>query len=108
MSLDKLKTAIAARFPVQFEYEDPSGERVGNPHAVFIFRRKDGTESTKVHIEQTAGVSKSKDAKPFPSFRMFDLEKLAVTSIRTEDGPFDISEEYNPEWEGYQFVIIKV
>ena len=50
--------------PVSFEYKDDTGNRTGNPHAVFVLRRKDGTESTKVHIEQTAGVSNS--GKPFP------------------------------------------
>jgi len=109
MSLEILKEAIEKRMPVVFEYNKPSkihGIRIGNPHAVFIMRRKDGSESTKVHIVQTSGVSDSE--QEFPSFRMFDLKELSNVEISTTDAPFDISDDYNAEWEGYNFVIAKV
>jgi len=94
---------------VSFEYNKQGktpGLRVGNPHAVFIMRRKDGTESTKVHIVQVGGVSDS--GQEFPSFRMFDLSELSDVEIDQSEGGFEISDDYNPEWSGYEFVIAKV
>jgi hypothetical protein len=62
MSLEILKEAIKKRLPIEFEYNKEGkipGLRKGNPHAVFIMRKKDGSESTKVHVVQTSGVSDS-------------------------------------------------
>lgn len=109
MSLEILKEAIENKLKVSFEYSKPgkiSGRRVGDPHAVFIMRRKDGSESTKVHIVQTAGVSDS--GQEFPSFRVFDLLELADMKIVAPAEHFAVSSDYNPEWEGYRFVISKV
>lgn len=109
MSLEILKEAIAKKMPITFEYNKPGktpGERVGNPHAVFIMRKKDDSESTKVHIVQTSGVSDSGQA--FPSFRLFDLTELSNVRIKQADTPFDISEKYNAKWDGYNYVIAKV
>ena len=109
MTLDLLKQAIGSRSPISFEYNKEGktpGQRVGNPHAVFIMRRKDGTETPKVHIVQTDGVSDSE--QPFPSFRMFDLDELSEILIQESGSPFPIHPDYNPKWEGYQFVIAKV
>jgi len=109
MSLDVVKEAIAARSPIRFQYNKEGktpGLRIGDPHAVFIFRRKDGTESTKVHVVQTGGVSDS--GQEFPSFRMFDLEELSHVELEPSEAPFEISDSYNPEWSGYSFVIAKV
>lgn len=55
MSLEILKEAIEKKSKISFEYNKPGktlGRRVGDTHAVFIMRRKDGSESTKVHIIQ--------------------------------------------------------
>ena len=55
-SLKLLVAAIKSRSPVSFHYDKAGkipGLRIGNPHAAFILRRKDGTESTKVDIVQT-------------------------------------------------------
>jgi len=109
MSLKILKQAIEKRMPISFEYNRPGktpGTRIGNPHAVFIMRKKDGSESTKVHVVQTSGVSDSEQA--FPSFRMFDLTELSNVKICDGAAPFQISEEYNAQWDGYKFVIAKV
>ena len=108
MSLDILKEAIEQKAPISFEYNKQGkveGVRVGNPHAVFIMRRKDGTESTKVHIYQTDGVSDS--GQVLPSFRMFDLEEITNVKI-LELSAFEIAEQYNPEWDGYKFTIARV
>ena len=109
MSLDNLKNAISARKPITFEYNKLGktlGERIGNPHAVFIFKRKDGTESTKVHIVQTGGVTDS--GQEFPSFRMFDIEEIANVVVLNDLPKFTPSEDYNPTWDGYAFVIAKI
>ncbi len=109
MSLEILKEAIAKRMPITFEYNKPDktpGERVGNPHAVFIMRKKDGSESTKVHVVQTSGVSDS--GQEFPSFRLFNLTELSNVRIQDTGTQFEISEDYNAEWDGYKYVIAKV
>ncbi|HKO95847.1 MAG TPA: hypothetical protein VJU86_02565 [Pyrinomonadaceae bacterium] len=51
MNLELLVRAIKSRTPISFEYnkaDKTPGLRIGNAHAAFIMRRKDGTESTKV------------------------------------------------------------
>ena len=101
MSLSEIKQAIKEQKPISFTYNKvgkTSGVRVGNPHAVWVMRRKDGTESTKVHIVQVSGVSDS--GQKFPSFRMFDLNEIDNVSMNEESPNFEISEQYNPEWPG--------
>lgn len=107
--LDLFKQAIASRSPISFEYNKEGkihGQRVGNPHAIWVMRRKDGTETTKVHIVQTDGVSDGNE--PFPSFRMFDLDEISQIVVCGSGSPFPIHPDYNPLWEGYQFVIAKI
>ena len=109
MSLDNLKKAIARQVPVEFQYNKPGktpGIRVGNPHAVFIMRKKDGTESTKVHLVQVSGVSDS--GQELPSFRMFDLDEVTDVVVLESAEKFEPSDGYNPTWEGYKFVIAKI
>lgn len=109
MSLETLKEAIEKKSKISFEYNKPgkiSGRRIGDPHAIFIMRRKDGSESTKVHIVQTDGVSDS--GQKLPSFRMFDLLELTNIEIISPVEVFSVDSDYNPEWEGYKFVISKV
>ena len=99
MSLQILKEAIEKQIPISFQYNKPGktpGERIGNPHAVWVMRKKDGMESTKVHIVQTEGVSDS--GQELPSFRMFDLDVLSEVKLLENNNSFEISEQYNPEW----------
>lgn len=111
-NLDILIAAIKQRKPVSFTYNKPgkiSGVRIGNPHAVFIFTSKSGEKSTKIHIVQTDGVSDSKDEKPFPDFRMFNIEELDSLILLEESLSFEpYYEKYNPEWDGYKDVMAKV
>lgn len=109
MSLLQLKKAIEARKPIAFTYNKPGktlGKRIGNPHAVWVMRKKDNTESTKVHVVQTSGVSDS--GQIMPSFRMFDLEEIGDVSVLEDQPQFEAASEYNPEWEGYTFVLAKI
>lgn len=109
MSLSTIREAIGKKVMITFEYNKAGkilGQRIGNPHAVFIMRRKDGSESTKVHIYQTGGVSDS--AQVLPDFRTFDLLELTNVSIVEPAQQFQISDKYNPEWQGYTFTIAKV
>lgn len=108
--LDKLTKAIKEKKIIEFEYNKPektAGTRIGNPYAVFIFTAKDGKQSTKVHLVQTDGVSDSKIENPFPEFRMFNIEELSNVELKNETFS-QISEKYNPEWEGYKDVIEKI
>ena len=111
-NLDILIKAIKNRKPVSFEYNKPGktpGLRIGNPHAVFIFTSKADEKSTKIHIVQTSGVSDTKDEKPFPDFRMFNIEDLSDLTILEEQPDFEpFYEKYNPEWEGYKDIIEKI
>jgi hypothetical protein len=109
-NLKLLVRAIKSRSPVSFRYDKPGktrGLRVGNPHAVFILRRKDGAESTKVDIVQTAGVS---DTHPpaFPEWRRFDLAVISEIVVRDEEAPFRIDPRYKPDAEPYEFAIAQV
>lgn len=109
MSLQLLKDAIDRRKPISFRYKKSGknpGERIGNTHAIWVMRKKDGTESTKVHIFQTDGVSDS--GQELPSFRMFDLDTLSEVEILEDNESFEISELYNPEWKDYKCVIAKI
>lgn len=77
--LDELKKAIQEKRIISFEYNKQGktpGKRIGNPYAIFIFTSKSGTQSTKVHIEQTDGVSDSKATNPLPDFRMFNITEF--------------------------------
>ncbi len=109
-NLDLLSHAIREKKKISFEYNKPgktSGQRIGNPYAIFILTAKSGVQSTKVHLVQTAGVSDSKDVSPFPDFRMFNIQELS--NIEVLDETFEpTSKKYNPSWEGYKDVISKV
>ncbi|MCX5807031.1 MAG: hypothetical protein NT010_13390 [Proteobacteria bacterium] len=111
MIIETLKDAIKRKVAISFEYNKPgktSGSRIGNPHAIYIMRKNDGTESTKVDILQTSGVSDSASEKILPSFRMFFIEHLSNVAICEPVTPFKESPEYNPESDRYKYVIAKV
>ena len=102
--------AIRSRSPVSFHYDKAGktpGLRIGNPHAAFVLRRKDRTESTKLDIVQTAGVS---DTHPpaFPEWRRFDLANISKVVVREDERPFRIDPRYNPEADSYRFAIGQV
>lgn len=109
MSLQLLKKAISERKSISFGYNKVGkiqGNRIGNPHAIFIYRAKDGRESTKVHLVQIDGVT---DSEPnFPEFRTFNIEEITNVTIIESSMQFDIDSKYNPVWFGYDNVIIKV
>ena len=109
-TLETLKMAIESQKPISFEYNKEGkvqGERIGNPHAVFIFTAKSRKQSTKTHIVQTEGVSDTEPAD-FPDFRMFNIEELSNIKILENKNQFLLHEKYNPEWEGYKDIIAKV
>lgn len=109
MSLESIRNAITSNKPISFNYNKTGkiqGLRIGNPHAVWVMRKKDGTETTKVHIVQVGGVSDS--GQEFPSFRMFDLKDVGDVSVLHDSPEFTPDEKYNPEWDGYTFLIEKV
>lgn len=106
---EAIKRAMESRKPIQFEYNKTGkklGKRIGNPHAIFILTSKANVQSIKAHIVQTAGVYDS--AKPFPSFRMFDVKDLTNIKILTECENFQVHQDYNPAWNGYMNSIAKI
>lgn len=109
MSLEKLRDAITVRKPISFEYNKPGktpGARIGHPHAIWVMRKNDGTKSTKVHIVQVDGVTDS--GQEFPSFRMFDLTEISAVSVLLDLPTFTPDGKYNPEWDGYTFLVAKI
>src|SRR5882672_4366436 len=109
-NLKSLVGAIRSRSAVSFHYDKAGkapGLRIGNPHAAFILRRKDGTESTKVDIVQTAGVSDT-DPPVFPEWRRFDLVAISKVVVREEERPFRIDPRYKPDADPYNFAIAQV
>ena len=109
-NLKLLIGAINSRSPVSFHYNKAGktrGLRVGNPHAAFILRRKDGIESTKVDIVQTSGVSDT-DTPAFPEWRRFDLAAISKVVVREEERPFRIDPRYKPDADPYKFAIAQV
>lgn len=104
--LEQLRAAIEARAPVSFEYAKAPGRRTGNPHALFLLRRKDGVETAKVDIAQTAGFSAS--GGPFPSWRRFDVDGIDLLEVHAELAPFEVSDVYNSEAEVYELSIARV
>lgn len=109
-NLELLIEAINTQKPISFEYNKPGktlGQRIGNPHSVFIFTSKAGAKSTKIHLVQTAGVTDSEIN--FPDFRMFNIEHLSKIEVLNSQPSFEpYYDKYNPEWEGYQDVIAKI
>lgn len=109
MSLEILTDAIKKMAKISFEYNKTgkvSGTRFGDPHAVFIMRRKDNTESTKVDIFQTGGASDT--GQELPGWRMFDLSELTDIRILSPIERFHVAEGYKPDSERYRYVIAKV
>ena len=111
MALNILIKAINNRKVVRYQYNkpgEPSGERIGHPYAVFMFTSKADITSTKVHIVQVSGVSKS--GKPFPSFRMHNIEELTNVQLLDHLPTFGdvLHPDYNPESEMYIDVIAKI
>ena len=109
--LEILQKTIEQKKPIQFEYIKEGkirGKRIGNPHAIFILTSKKNKQSIKVHIVQTSGVSDSKNERPFPDWRMFDIESLTDIQILNNKPCFQIDKKYNPEWDGYKNVIAKI
>lgn len=113
MSLEILIEAINKRKTIKYEYnkiDEPVGERIGHPYAIYIFTSKAGIMSTKIHIVQIDGVSKSIEKNPFPSFRTHNIEELTNVQILDDipsfEEPFHI--DYKPESKLYLDVIAKL
>ncbi len=108
-NIDILKKAIESKKPISYEYIKPGktpGRRTGDPYAVFVFTAKDGTQSTKLHVVQTSGVSDSSDRQPLPSFRTHEVELLSNITILDSEPNFTPNHpDYNPNWEKYDNVI---
>ena len=95
-AIESLKQAIAACRPVEFRYvregKDP-GIRVGHPHVVHIFRRKDGVEVILTEIFQVGGASASGDPV---GWRRFNVDELGDVEVLLDRARFKIEQDFNP------------
>lgn len=111
-NLELLIKSVEDKRPISFEYNKTgkvSGTRIGNVYAIFIFTSKTGEKSTKLHIVQTSGVSDTKEEKPFPDFRMFNIGDIEKIQVLSDEPIFDINhKKYNPDWSGYKHILAKV
>jgi hypothetical protein len=97
--LELLIESVEKRLPVSFQYNKPGkteGVRIGNVHAVFIFTAKDGTETTKVAVYQTDGVSDT--AQEIPGWRpLLNIEHVSDVKILEDLGQFEEADGYNAD-----------
>lgn len=96
--VEKIKRAVLARKPVEFEYVKEGkvqGKRIGNPHIIFAGKTKEGVPRIWSHIVQTGGVSDT--LEDFPNWRMFIVDFIENVVILEGEASFDVSEGYNPE-----------
>ncbi|MDD2735212.1 MAG: hypothetical protein PHF56_14845 [Desulfuromonadaceae bacterium] len=98
--LPEIELAIKSLTPIRFRYirEGKTAElRIGNPHAVFIRRLKNGDENVYLHLWQTDGASDSKDLKqPLPSWRQCFLDCITDVELLSENAPFKVCSDYIP------------
>jgi hypothetical protein len=112
--IETLTEAIGKRHHISFQYNKlgkVQGIRIGHPYAVFIHTAKNTRiQSTKTHIVQIEGVSDTSYEKPFPSFRLYNIEDLSDILILRDrpcfEEPWHIN--YNHSWDGYKDVIAKI
>jgi len=105
--LPEIEQAIKSCIPIRFRYirEGKTPElRIGNPHAVFIKRLKNGTENVYIHLWQTDGASDSK--QPLPSWRQCFFDGINDVELLYEQGPFKVCSDYNPSFYEYPICII--
>src|SRR3989344_7285797 len=106
--IEQLVLAMQNRKPISFEYRQegkPPGLRIGNPHAVFKGRNKNGIDNVYVHIVQTGGVSET--LQIFPDWRMFFADKIFGVQIMEAEPIFAINDGYNPNAPMYSQTIYK-
>jgi len=104
-TLDLLQKAINEKRSISFEYEKeghPIGERIGNPHAIFI--HSNNTNNISIHIYQTDGVSSSMENKS--DWRTFIVEE--VKNVKLLNSSFTPNRGYNPYSKMYNRVICKL
>ena len=124
-NIDLLIQAINSKKPISFEYNKEgkkTGERIGNPHALYIFTPKDETKpkTTKLDLVQTFGVSDSKEGDDYPDCSQFDIDQISNVVVLIDEPDFEVlltkfdkkqgvmKNIYNAESERYKDVIAKV
>lgn len=102
-----IEEAIANRHTVSFRYikNGKTPEiRIGNPHALYLNRLKDGTENIYINLWQLEGATDS--GKVLPSWRKCIATGVTMVEVLREKGVFEIRDDYNPA--SYQYPIRKV
>lgn len=107
--IERIIVAMQNRRPISFEYRQegkPEGLRVGNPHAIFRGRNKEGVDHVYVHIVQTSGVSET--LRTFPDWRMFFADKIFDVQMLESEPVYAINEGYNPNASMYSETIYRL
>lgn len=108
---ETLQDAIQRKKPISYEYvsdSDPArGERRGDPYALYIFEKKDGTTSTKVDIYQLSGASSKGGLN---KFKMCNIDNISNVRVLEDEPGFgdSLQSEYNPNSDRYKNVIAQV
>lgn len=105
--LETITEAIRTRKPISFQYLKPGkpvGERVGNPHVIFILPN---TQKTYLHLVQTSGVT-NEPHETFPKWNQFMIDYLADVVILSDQPSFEVDSQYNPQASMYSLVIEKI
>ena len=102
-SIETIKEAITLKKAIIFEYNKEGkvkGDRIGNPHAIFIHI---STRNITVDIYQIGGVTDGNDN--FPKWGQFLIDH--IENVRIINKNFDLADGYNPISPKYKELIIK-
>ncbi|MCH8519915.1 MAG: hypothetical protein LAT82_04130 [Nanoarchaeota archaeon] len=101
----KIKNAIENYNQIKFRYEKPNenhkwGERIGNPHSVYISRNEEIGEHLKIDIFQESGIG----TEVKESLKQFVIEYIKEVQIL--NSKFKKNNRYDPTGERYEKVIV--
>ncbi|MEQ1849847.1 MAG: WYL domain-containing protein [Candidatus Peribacteraceae bacterium] len=97
-----LEQAIRGRKVISFSYVKEgkqSGNRIGNPHALFYNKKGD----VLCDIYQTSGATDEYDLPSWRQFTVEDIDRLSVS-----DASFSIAQGYNPSSDKYKDSIVQI
>jgi len=96
----KIRKAIEEKKQIKFRYEKPDddkwGERIGNPHTIFISNNTDLGDHKKIDLVQISGVG-SNDPNRLKQY-VFDY----IKDVEMLETTFEINQHYNPNAPSYE------
>jgi len=113
--LKVIEEVITTRTPISFEYvreRKTPGDRIGNPHAVYLRKLQSGEKKVYLDVWQTGGVTDSRkgDSKKgeLPGWTTCFLDDVVNIELKADEAPFDITTNYNPHADKFKFAIAKI